>query len=332
MRFTKVFFLYDYANMLENIRELSNLNFDFEYKKRFIHAYLNENNYFQFNTPLIKVLKPIHVSLNKKRNIERKYIILEINENYNVNQELDDMALMVNKIHEVSQETIRNNSIQWFNTEFDDIGLDMKVKRPVDSQKDKKFIKILIHNNDELISKVEKLSKDMYISCVLEYKGLKVNSDHLMEEYELTDFLNEEEFNQINTDFEEDDINSEEVLLDIIEHDQELNDEPVHELNEEPVHELNDEPVQELNDEPVHELNDEDIRIDEVVNKNNLKSIENKKSKKKVEEYSKLDSIENNKKNISKMLEMNKKNKNKNKLKTGLHVAKRKPKVLQFRE
>ena len=56
----------------------------------------------------------------------------------------------------------------------------------------------------------------------------------------------------------------------------------------------------------------------------------NKKSKKKVEEYSKLNSIENNKKNISKMLEMNKKNKNK--LKTGLHVAKRKPKVLQFRE
>ena len=184
--------------MLENISELNNLHFDFEYKKRFIHAYLNETNYFTFNTPLLKVLKPVHVSFNKKKNLSKNYIILELNENQNMHQELDDMAIMVNKIHEISQVNIQKNSIKWFNTEFDEIGLDMKVKRPIDNQKEKNFIKILINNDDELLQKVEKLQKDCYISCKLGYKGLKVNSDHLMEEYILYNFMDEEELNEIN--------------------------------------------------------------------------------------------------------------------------------------
>ena len=45
----------------------------------------------------------------------KKYIILEINENYNVNNELDDFLISVNKLHELSQENVRKNSLLWFN-------------------------------------------------------------------------------------------------------------------------------------------------------------------------------------------------------------------------
>ena len=120
--------------MIKGSENYSDLNFNFEYKNRIIKSTFENNEYFKLDTPFLKVLKPVHISTNKKKNIEKKYIILEINENYNVNKELDDFLITINKLHETSQENIRKNSIKWFNTEFDDIGLDLKVRKPIDIQ------------------------------------------------------------------------------------------------------------------------------------------------------------------------------------------------------
>jgi len=181
--------------MLENLRHL---NFKFEYQKRLIHSYFDNNEHFTFKTPLLKVLKPIHKSFNKKKNTEKKYIILEVFENSETYNELDDFIIVINKLHEISQENIRINSIKWFNTEFDDIGLDMKVKKPIEYQKNKQFIKIIIPENQDLLDKIELLEKDEYISCHLLFKGLKVYSEYLVEEYEIIDFLTEDELNENN--------------------------------------------------------------------------------------------------------------------------------------
>ena len=329
--------------MLENISELNNLHFDFEYKKRFIHAYLNETNYFTFNTPLLKVLKPVHVSINKKKNLSKNYIILELNENQNMHQELDDMAIMVNKIHEISQVNIQKNSIKWFNTEFDEIGLDMKVKRPIDNQKEKNFIKILINNDDELLQKVEKLQKDCYISCKLGYKGLKVNSDHLMEEYILYNFMDEEELNEINLYNEQ---NNE--LIEIIgeEIENEDNNEIIenNELLDENNELLNED--NELLDENEHRELIENLTLDNskiikygTNNELELNTIEkNKKTKKEKEKILKDKRLKNinininknnlfeNKKNTLEKIDYNKKKDKRNNLK----FATRKLKVLKF--
>ena len=192
--------------MLENIENLRHLNFKFEYQKRLIHAFFDNNEHFSFKTPLLKVLKPIHKSFNKKKNTERKYIILEVSENYESYNELDDFIITINKLHEISQENIRVNSIKWFNTEFDDIGLDMKVKKPIEHQKNKQFIKIIIPDNELLLEKIQDLEKDDYISPHLQFKGLKVYSEYLVEEYELLDFLTEDEMNE---HFTEEDIDIE---------------------------------------------------------------------------------------------------------------------------
>lgn len=184
--------------MLENIENLRHLNFKFEYQKRLIHSYFDNNEQFTFKTPLLKVLKPIHKSFNKKKNTEKKYIILEVFENSETYNELDDFIIVINKLHEISQENIRINSIKWFNTEFDDIGLDMKVKKPIEYQKNKQFIKIIIPENKDLLDKIELLEKDEYISCHLLFKGLKVYSEYLVEEYEIIDFLTEDELNENN--------------------------------------------------------------------------------------------------------------------------------------
>ena len=101
---------------------------------------------------------------------------------------------IINKIHEISQEKIRKNSMKWFNTEFDDIGLDIKVKRPIDQQKDNEFIKICINND---LEEIANLSKGEYILCNIIFKGLKISNDFIMEEWELTDFITQQKFDEL---------------------------------------------------------------------------------------------------------------------------------------
>ena len=174
---------------------LLNLKFKFSMSERFIHAKNEENKYFQFQTPFLKVLKPIYLTYNKKKSISKKYLILETTHEDDFNNEIEDFIYTINKIHEVSQENIKEKSLTWFKTEFDDIGLDMKVKRPIDQQKNSEFIKICLpSNNNELEEKVSKLNKGDYILCNLQFKGLKVSSESIIEEIELVDFVTQNDF------------------------------------------------------------------------------------------------------------------------------------------
>lgn len=175
---------------IEKINNISNLSFNFDYKNRFIYSNFEDDSNLVIETSFLKILKPIHISNNKKKISSKKYIILEILKNTD-NQ--DDFLLVLNKVHEISQNNIRNNSLSWFNTEFDDFALDMKVRRPIDNQKNTDFIKFVI-DNEYLCDKVEKLEKNNYISCKIKFNGLKINSDHLMEEWELVNFITQEEY------------------------------------------------------------------------------------------------------------------------------------------
>jgi len=189
------------SSSMNNQFKFSDLLFHFDYKNHFVHCHYGNNSQYQFQTSLLKVLKPLHISSNKKNKQSNKYIIIEINPDneipaYNLSEsEIENNYLMVivNKLHEISQENIQKNSIQWFNIELDDFDLDMKVKRPIDQQKNIQFIKILIHNNEELLQKIEKLEKNTYISMDIRFNGLRICSDHLMEEWELMDFTSQED-------------------------------------------------------------------------------------------------------------------------------------------
>jgi len=185
----------DYENFAKNeINHLSNLNYEFSLNDRFVHVKDNQGNYFKCQTPFLKILKPLHVTLNKKKTIANKYIILETSDELDFNNQIGEFMFIINKIHEISQEKIREKSMEWFNTEFDDIGLDIKVKRPIDQQKDNEFIKICINKNLEDVSN---LSKGDYILCNIIFKGLKISNDYIMEEWELTDFITQQKFDEI---------------------------------------------------------------------------------------------------------------------------------------
>ena len=155
------------SNLNSNsIYDFNNLTFDFDYKNRFINCLFDNEKNFMFETPFLKVLKPLHIS-NSKKNIElNKYIILETLNNLENNNEF---MIVINKIHEISQENIKKNSKSWFNLELDDFGLDMKVRRPVDSQKNIQFIKIIIGNDQLLLTKINNLEKNTYISMKIKY-------------------------------------------------------------------------------------------------------------------------------------------------------------------
>lgn len=216
--------------MIKNLENFNKLKFNFEYKNRLIRTNFDDNEYFKFDTPFLKVLKPIHTNTNRKKNTEKNYIILEILENYNVNQELDEFLILVNKLHELSQENIKKNSIKWFNTEFDEIGLDLKVKKPIDKQKDKQFIKILIPNdNKELLEKVKNLNKNDYVMSSIFYRGLKVSNDYLMGEYELINLVTQEEYEENNKEIIEN--NDSEILNFIENEEQNKNTELIEENN-----------------------------------------------------------------------------------------------------
>ena len=178
----------------EYTQNFSNLNFEFSLNDRFVHVKDNEGNYFKCQTPFLKILKPLHITLNKKKTIAKKYIILETNDELDFNNQIGEFMFIINKIHEISQEIIREKSMEWFNTEFDDIGLDIKVKRPIDQQKDNEFIKICINKD---LEQVANLNKGEYILCNIIFKGLKISNDYIMEEWELTDFITQQKFDDL---------------------------------------------------------------------------------------------------------------------------------------
>ena len=183
----------------EDINNLNELNYNFVLSQRFVNVKDSEGKYFRCQTPFLKVLKPVHVTLNKKKTIAKKYIILETNDDLDFNGQIGDFLLIINKIHEISQEKIKNHSLEWFNTEFDDIGLDIKVRRPIDLQKDNEFIRICIPKNKEIEDMINELTTEDYILCNVVFKGLKVSNDYITEEWELEDFITQEKFNQLQS-------------------------------------------------------------------------------------------------------------------------------------
>lgn len=178
--------------------DLTKLNFKFNLNDRFIYVTNNKDEYFSCNTPFLKILKPIHITLNKKKTISKKYLILETNDELDFNNQIGEFMYIINKVHEICQEKIRENSIQWFNTEFDDIGLDIKVRRPIDSQKDNEFIKISIPKEKSLEDEILNLSKGNYVSCTILFKGLKIANDCINEEWEVKEFITQEKFDLIH--------------------------------------------------------------------------------------------------------------------------------------
>ena len=280
--------------MIKNLENYSELNFNFEYKNRMIRSTFENNEYFKLDTPFLKVLKPIHVSTNKKKNLEKKYIILEINDDYNLNKELDDFLIIINKLHETSQENIRKNSIKWFNTEFDEFGLDLKVKKPIDKQKEKQFIKIIIPNdNEELLKKIQKLEKNNYVMTSIFYKGLKVSNDYLMGEYELINLITQEEYEEKKElEVKENDFNNRD-FIENINNDEILDNNNIEDIVENIVEDIvveNNEENKtiEKNEEILDNINTNDITKNEIIDIPK----KNKKGKKKNND------VENNKKFI----------------------------------
>ena len=52
----------------DNIYYNNTLNYKFNLNERFIHVTNETNDNFMCETPFLKILKPVHVSLNKKKN------------------------------------------------------------------------------------------------------------------------------------------------------------------------------------------------------------------------------------------------------------------------
>ena len=188
----------DYETFNKNdINTLGNLNYNFVINDRYVHVKDDDNNYFSCQTPFLKILKPVHITLNKKKTIANKYVILEISDDLDFNNQIGEFMFMINKIHEVSQVKIKENSLEWFNTEFDDIGLDIKVKRPIDQQKESEFIKIAIPKDKEMEEEFNNLKKNEYIMCNIIFKGLKISNEFIMEEWEIKEFITQTRYEDI---------------------------------------------------------------------------------------------------------------------------------------
>ncbi len=187
-----------YENFKMNeINDLKYLNFTFNLNQRFIHVKDSNGNNFGCQTPFLRVLKTNHITLNKKKTIAKKYIILETSDELDINNQIGDFLFIINKIHEICQENIKENSMSWFNTEFDEIGLDIKVRRPIDQQRESEFIRISIPKNEELESRINEIEKGEYILCNIIFKGMKVSNDYIIEEWEITDFITQEKYDEM---------------------------------------------------------------------------------------------------------------------------------------
>ena len=76
--------------------------------------------------------------------------------------------------------------------------MDNIVKRPIEEHKSNNYIKLVIPNNELLEQKILNLSKDTYVKCNIEFQGLKISKETLMEEWYITDFITQEETDEKN--------------------------------------------------------------------------------------------------------------------------------------
>ena len=168
------------------------LNFRYNCVKedRYIYVENDNNQRFETKTPFLRVLKPFHTHKNKN------YLILEISEDLDFSNETSDFIYIINKIHEYSQENIKAESKIWFNKEFDIYELDNMVKRPVEESRSTSYIKIVIPNDEEIENRLLSLSKDSYISCNIEFIGLKISREMLSEEWGLIGFMTQREMDE----------------------------------------------------------------------------------------------------------------------------------------
>ena len=181
--------LQKYKKRFSNFMDLS---FNCITEERYIYVKNKTDECFKSETPFLKVLKPYHINKNKS------YIILSINDDFDFNDEINDFVYLINKIHEFSQENIKLESKKWFGKDFDIFDLDNIVKRPIEEHKSNNYIKLVIPNNELLEQKILNLSKDTYVKCNIEFQGLKISKETLMEEWYITDFITQEETDEKN--------------------------------------------------------------------------------------------------------------------------------------
>jgi hypothetical protein len=181
--------LQKYKKRFSNFMDLS---FNCITEERYIYVKNKNEECFKSETPFLKVLKPYHINKNKS------YIILSINDDFDFNDEINDFVYLINKIHEFSQENIKLESKKWFGKDFDIFDLDNIVKRPIEEHKSNNYIKLVIPNNELLEQKILNLSKDTYVKCNIEFQGLKISKETLMEEWYITDFITQEETDEKN--------------------------------------------------------------------------------------------------------------------------------------
>ena len=177
-----------------DIDELNKYNYRFSLSDRFIHVKNENGKYFESQTPFLKILKPIHITLNRKKEVAKKYLILETNDELDIDNQIGEFMFIINKIHEISQEKIKEKSLEWFGTEFDEIGLDTKVRRPIEQHRTGEFIRISIPTRLE--DEVSKLSKETYVLCNIIFKGLKISNDYMNEEWEIVDLITQEKYDE----------------------------------------------------------------------------------------------------------------------------------------
>jgi hypothetical protein len=181
--------LQKYKKRFSNFMDLS---FNCITEERYIYVKNKNDECFKSETPFLKVLKPYHINKNKS------YLILAINDDFDFNDEINDFVYLINKIHEFSQENIKLESKKWFGKDFDIFDLDNIVKRPIEEHKSNNYIKLVIPNNELLEQKILNLSKDTYVKCNIEFQGLKISKETLMEEWFITDFITQEEIDEKN--------------------------------------------------------------------------------------------------------------------------------------
>ena len=181
--------LQKYKKRFSNFMDLS---FNCITEERYIYVKNKNEECFKSETPFLKVLKPYHINKNKS------YLILAINDDFDFNDEINDFVYLINKIHEFSQENIKLESKKWFGKDFDIFDLDNIVKRPIEEHKSNNYIKLVIPNNELLEQKILNLTKDTYVKCNIEFQGLKISKETLMEEWFITDFITQEETDEKN--------------------------------------------------------------------------------------------------------------------------------------
>jgi len=163
----------------------------YEYNKSSKKILIQDKNKEKINiqfSSFLKVKKINHMDSHK-----RSQIVLEI-QNENDNEDIENNFYILDKVLKQTRKDISKRSQEWFSKEMTEDYIEY-ILNPIYKVTSKlTYIYIYIPQNEDILEKIENIEEGDYIRCNIQYQGVRIYREDIVQEWELVTIETEQEY------------------------------------------------------------------------------------------------------------------------------------------